>query len=78
MKSVFGDSFYFFALLNSRDSAHAEAVAFIQSFTGRIVTTGGVLTELADGSQGLLRIASEKRAPASLPALITVFDGPAG
>ena len=49
MKTVFADSFYFFALLNPRDAAHAKAVAFTQTYTGRIVTTGWVLTELADG-----------------------------
>ena len=28
MKSVFADTFYFFALLNARDEAHAKAIAF--------------------------------------------------
>ncbi len=49
MKTVFADSFYFFALANPHDPAHARAVTFVQTFTGRIVTTGWVLTELADG-----------------------------
>src|SRR5207237_354697 len=49
MKPVFADSFYFFALLNPRDPAHTKAVAFTQAYTGQIVTTGWVLTELADG-----------------------------
>ncbi len=49
MTTVFADSFYFFALLNPRDPAHARAVAFTGAYTGRIVTTGWVLTELADG-----------------------------
>jgi predicted nucleic acid-binding protein len=49
MRTVFADSFYFFALLNPRGSAHARAVAFTKAFTGRIVTTGWILTEPADG-----------------------------
>ena len=49
MKTVFADSFCFFALANPHDPAHSRAVAFVTTFTGRIVTTGWVLTELADG-----------------------------
>ena len=49
MTSVFADSFYFFALLNPHDSAHAKAMTFTQTCTGRVVTTGWVLTELAGG-----------------------------
>lgn len=49
MKTVFADSFYFFALANPHDSAHAQAVAFLKTYTGAMITTGWVLTELADG-----------------------------
>jgi predicted nucleic acid-binding protein len=49
MRAVFADSFHFFALANDRDPAHAKAVAFVQRYTGRLVTTGWVLTEVADG-----------------------------
>ncbi|MGO8753039.1 MAG: hypothetical protein ACLQNE_44420 [Thermoguttaceae bacterium] len=49
MKAVLADSFYFFALLNDRDPAHGRAVAFPQSYRGRMVTTGWILTELGDG-----------------------------
>jgi hypothetical protein len=49
MKTVFADSFYFFALANPNDPAHDRAVAFVKTFSGRMVTTGWVLTELADG-----------------------------
>jgi predicted nucleic acid-binding protein len=49
MKSLFGDSFYFFALLSPRDQAHDRAVAYTREFDGRLVTTAWVLTELADG-----------------------------
>jgi hypothetical protein len=45
MKSVFADSYYFFALLNPNDPAHAKAVAFSQTWTDRVVTTAWVLTE---------------------------------
>ena len=49
MKTVFADSFYFFALVNDRDPAHQRALAFLQSFRGRLMTTGWILTELGDG-----------------------------
>lgn len=49
MRTTFADAFYFFALLNPQDPAHAKAVAFTSTYTGRLVTTGWVLTELADG-----------------------------
>lgn len=49
MRVIFADSFYYFALVNPNDPAHAKAVAFTQNYTGRTVTTAWVLTELADG-----------------------------
>jgi len=49
MKVVFADSFYFFALANPNDAAHARAVAFTRTYTGLLTTTGWVLTEVADG-----------------------------
>ena len=49
MNSVFADSYYFFALLAEDDLGHDKAVEFTRSFTGKIVTTGWILTELADG-----------------------------
>jgi predicted nucleic acid-binding protein len=49
MKTVFADSFYFFALLNPNDPAHGKAVAFSQGWTERVVTSAWVLAELADG-----------------------------
>ena len=48
MSTVFADSFYFFALLNKHDEAHAKAVASID-YGHQIVTTEWVLIELADG-----------------------------
>jgi predicted nucleic acid-binding protein len=49
MNCVFADSFYFFALLNPKDTAHRRALEFSQQNQGPIVTTAWVLTELADG-----------------------------
>ena|SRR5579872_1943584 len=49
MNATFADSFYFFALLNPNDPAHAKAVKFTQTYQGRLLTTGWILTELADG-----------------------------
>jgi predicted nucleic acid-binding protein len=49
MKLVFADSFFLFALVNSRDSAHSRAIDFLRLYQGRILTTGWVLTELGDG-----------------------------
>ncbi len=49
MKAVFADSFYFFSAVNASDPAHSKAIAFSASFRGRLVTTGWVLTEFADG-----------------------------
>jgi len=49
MRTVFADSFYFFALENDQDPAHAKAVAFLQAYRGRLLTTGWVLTEVGDG-----------------------------
>jgi uncharacterized protein len=49
MKKVLADTFYFFAFLNEDDAAHARADAFTATFTGEYITTGWVLTELADG-----------------------------
>lgn len=44
MRCAFADAFYFLALLNPRDAAHEWAV----EFAGSPVTTGWVLTEVAD------------------------------
>jgi predicted nucleic acid-binding protein len=48
MSSVFTDTYYFLALLNPKDRGHSKAAAFTKTFTGRMITTGWVLTELAD------------------------------
>lgn len=48
MTRVFADTFYFLALLNKHDEAHAKAVAY-SGLIDKLVTTEWVLTELADG-----------------------------
>jgi predicted nucleic acid-binding protein len=49
MKTVFADSFYFFALANPNDPAHAQAVRFTKTYGGELLTTGWIITEIADG-----------------------------
>jgi len=48
MKACFADSFYFLALLSSRDHWHRRAVRLSESLTCTMLTTTWVLTELAD------------------------------
>ena len=48
MTTVFADTFYFLALLNRHDEAHAKAVKY-SGLIDKLVTTEWVLTELADG-----------------------------
>jgi predicted nucleic acid-binding protein len=55
MRAVFADTFYFLALLNPTDQAHAKAIAFTRSFRDRLVTTDWVITELADALAGTPR-----------------------
>ena len=45
---LFADTFYFIALLNTKDKMHARAIALTKG-TERLLTTEWVLTELADG-----------------------------
>ncbi len=52
MKKVFADTFYFFALVNSKDEGHAKALAWSRAYRGRLVTTEWILLELADGLAG--------------------------
>jgi uncharacterized protein len=49
MNRIFADSYFFFAILNPSDSAHAKAMDFGQRHRGPLVTTAWVLTEVADG-----------------------------
>jgi hypothetical protein len=52
MRTVFADTYYFIALLNERDSAHATVHAFSRAYVGRMVTTEWVLTEVGDALAG--------------------------
>ncbi|MFI5379940.1 MAG: type II toxin-antitoxin system VapC family toxin [Tepidisphaerales bacterium] len=49
MNAIFADSFYFFFLLNPRDTAHARARTFSQGFGGSLISTAWIFTELGDG-----------------------------
>ena len=46
--TVFADSFALIAWLNPRDDAHTQVTAYLEGFTGQLVTTEWVLMELAD------------------------------
>ena len=46
--TAFADTFALIAWLNPRDSAHATVAAYLEGFTGRLLTTEWVLMELAD------------------------------
>ncbi len=48
MKTVLGDTYYFLAIGNDRDQGHRRAVEFATNYTGRMLTTEWVLTEVAD------------------------------
>ena len=48
MSKVFADTFYFLALLNKNDEAHAKALQYSAQIE-QLITTEWVLTELADG-----------------------------
>ena len=49
MKSLFADSFYYFAIFNPKDMAHEKAKRYAARHDEATVTTAWVLTELADG-----------------------------
>jgi predicted nucleic acid-binding protein len=48
MKTVFADTFYFLALLDSREKCHRRATDFSRDATLRLVTTEWVLVEFTD------------------------------
>lgn len=49
MKTVFADSFFYFALLSPTSNFHREAQQFSAGFAGTLLTTAWVLTEVGDG-----------------------------
>ena len=46
--TVFADTYALIAWLNPRDQGHAVVSAYLNGFTGKLVTTEWVLMELAD------------------------------
>jgi predicted nucleic acid-binding protein len=48
MTMVFADTFFYLALLNPGDSAHAKTVEFSRSFRARTLTTAWIITEVGD------------------------------
>lgn len=48
MRTIFADTFYYLALLNPGDAAHARAVAIGAGLSARLVTTEYILIEVAD------------------------------
>jgi len=48
MRAVFADTFFFLALLDSREQRHAEAIAASRNESLFLVTTEWILTEFAD------------------------------
>ena len=46
--TVFADTFALIAWLNARDDAHGAVTAYLDEFTGRLLTTEWVFVELAD------------------------------
>jgi uncharacterized protein len=46
--TVFADAFALIAWLSPRDNAHATVAAYLDGFTGRLMTTEWVLMEVAD------------------------------
>lgn len=48
MKPVFADTYYYLALGNRSDEAHAKAVSFARTLQIPLVTTAWILTEVAD------------------------------
>jgi len=48
MNAVFGDSYYFIALLNEHDAGHEKAIALAGILDQKLITSTWVLVELAD------------------------------
>ena len=49
MNRIFADSYFFFAILNPHDAAHAKAIEVGRQHRRPLMTTAWVLTEVADG-----------------------------
>jgi uncharacterized protein len=56
MNRVFADKHFFIALLSERDADHHEAAHWLENLDeAKIITTGFILLELADGMNGIHR-----------------------
>jgi predicted nucleic acid-binding protein len=64
MRIRFADTFYFLALLNEGDAAHADARRLAGDLGGRLVTTEWVVVEVADALA----------APSQRPAFLALWD----
>lgn len=82
MRRVFADTFYFLAVLNPRDPAHEQALAFYGDDQLHLVTTEWILTEVADanaeparrpGFQKLLAVLEEDGHVQVMPATHELF-----
>jgi predicted nucleic acid-binding protein len=51
--TVFADTFFYLALFNTRDAYHGRVLDFVAHFTGGVVTTQWVLTEVANACAGI-------------------------
>lgn len=83
MKTVFADTFYFLALWNPNDKAHAKAMEFTLGYRQRMLTTDWIITELADAlCRGpnratflrLFRILERQKEFTIIPAARTLLD----
>lgn len=61
--TVFMDSYGLIAWINARDAAHEQVKSYLESFSGKIVTTEWVLLEFADA------LSSSKAKPAAVEAI---------
>lgn len=64
MTVLFADTYYFLAVGNDRDQGHQRAVDFAATYTGQLLTTEWVLTEVADALS----------APAQRPRFLNLFE----
>ena len=67
-RNILADTGPLFALIHARDADHARAVEFARSFTGRLITTWPVITEVS-----YLLVQSDRRGIAILLGMI--LDG---
>lgn len=70
MRTVFADTFYYLAVLNPNDLAHAKAVQASRDLALRTVTTAWVVTELGDA------LATPSRRPVFLELLDLLRSDP--